>query len=74
MSKEQAAARIEKMEIWSKTRRMLDYDADPETPGRPLMVLLAGTTLDLLALTFMIMVAYRTWGLEENSPIGRTSA
>ena len=66
MSRQQATARVEKLEIWSKTRRVLDYDADPETSGRPLMVLLGGATLALLALAFMIMVAYRTWSLEEN--------
>lgn len=67
MSRQQATERVEKLEIWAKTRRMLDYDADAEKPGRPLMVLLGGAALALLALAFMIMVAYRTWGLEENS-------
>lgn len=69
MSKQQVASgRIEQLEIWSKTQRMLDYDADPSTTGRPLMVLLGGASLALLALAFIIMAIYRTWILEENSP------
>lgn len=68
MSKRQSAARVEQLEVWSKTRRMLEYDADPDTPGRPLMMLLGGASLAFLALAFIAMAAYRTWVLEENSP------
>lgn len=55
------------MHVRTQTQRMLEYDADPDQPGRPLMVLLGGAALALLALAFIIMVAYRTWILDENS-------
>ncbi len=65
---ERVGARVDQLEIWSKVRSVLDYDADPARPGRPLMVLLGGASLALLALSFIVMAIYRTWVLEENSP------
>jgi len=52
----------------SQAHQLIDYDRDPEQPGRPLLLLLAGAALACLALFLLFIIAFRTWVTHEVDP------